>query len=875
MGARRSGFKAHTIRPVTPPILRRLGPAILLVSALRGAAQTPTPTPTPTQTATPAAVTVVAAATTIYSVPNGGSYDASNVVVANDGSVWSASGTENVIALLSADGSSIRRWPLPASTTPSSLLLDSDGTVWFTELAGFKVGHLDPATNTLTEWPDGTRRPTNLIRLQDGTFWLSETGAYLARFDPGKNVFSYFRPASTNTLSYLWMDPDGSLFTCDFSAYGILKFSPDGASATRWNLPVDLFYAPSKIVRMEDGLLWISFWGSGQLGRFDDETNELAIFDLPAGSRPYDLQPYRGRILYSEQAAGHIGVFDPSVATPRSTQTLEPVTGETTPVTFTTTPVVRTLTPTDAAPASVATSGVSGAAQPPLSLIPASAGAPIWGLAVDMRRARIYFGTNTAIGSLLPPLSNPGDVFVPTARSSPGPSSRVYRTQTVAWNRGTPDATGATQTITADERLLPSGWIAGFSPAASLPIAAKSMTNQADPIEADLTSPGSRGAFRFSTSSGAADLFVFTRTATARDDGGTYGFVSNGLTVSDTVAAGETAFVFTPPGSAAQFVHAGLVVVEASLGTVEIVSADGGTRLTYSYDWPAGFQVEGTTIWDAFGTPPIPESRIVFSVTSGKILPYGVVFDAATGDPVSLDVMALKAAATAHVFLAVARGGGPLGRSSRTDLQLFSGGTDAATVALTFRPTTTGGPAGGAVTLPSVALPPGKVLTLVDVLAASGLDGVAGSLEIASDRPVNAFARVYAAEGDGTVGFGAAPFASVPAGSRGVFLAATDNGSDVMQSDLWLANLSDAPAEVTVNATAADGTAAGSKTITLAAREVSVLAAAWLSIAGTGADIGRLDVVPADGAGPVATTLQRWDKKTLDADALTPFVIPK
>jgi hypothetical protein len=254
-----------------------------------------------------------------------------------------------------------------------------------------------------------------------------------------------------------------------------------------------------------------------------------------------------------------------------------------------------------------------------------------------------------------------------------------------------------------------------------------------------------------------------------------------------------------------------------------------------------------------------------------------VAFDAVTGDPASLDVMALKAAATAHVFLDVARGGGPLGRSSRTDLQLFNRGTDTASVVLGFRPATSGvAPASAVVTLPATAVPPGKVVTLVDVLAASGLDGVTGTLELSSDRPVNAFIRVYAAAPEGgAVGFGAAPFAPVAAGSRGVFLAATDNGQDVTQSDLWLANLSDAPAAVTVNLTATDGSAAGSKTVALAPREVRVLETAWSSIAGNGTDIGRLDVVPADGAGPVATTLLRWDKKTLDADPLVPFVLPR
>jgi len=883
MRGRQSGFKANTIRPVRKPSLRRLGPALLFFVALSAGAQTPTPTPTPTATetptptptATPVPATGISAGVTLYTLPTGSPYDAANLILDSDGSVWTASGRGNVITHVAADGSSLQNWSVPAPATPSSLLRDADGSFWFTELGGFNVGHLDTATNTLTQWPDQSRRPTSLIRRPDGMFWLPETGGLLSLFDPVASTYTYFTPVAY-TLSYPWMDPDGSLFTCDFSAYAILRFSADGTSVTRWNLPTNLYYIPSKIRRMPDDGLWISFWGSGQLGRFDDKTNELRIYDLPSGSSPYDLQPYRGRILYSEQSTGQIAFYDPAVGTPSATVTLSPDAIATTSVTIPSIPGTQTVTTASAAPTAATTENVGGLASPTLTQIPASNGSPIWGVAIDERRARIWFNTSLGVGIVLPTLPvNAGDLFLPLARSSPGPGERVYRTDTVLWNRGTPNASNATTDLPVWEILLPNGWIAGFQPTTSPTVPARQLLAQTDPIGGPMSAPGSLGTLRFSVNPQTSDLFVASRTATTRDDGGTYGFALNGVGAPDAIGPGQSAFVFTPPGDFANLVNAGLVVLEASTGTISLLDAGGADHHTYHYNWPAGFSAEGTTIWEAFGIPPIPGGRIAFAPATGKIFPFGVAFDGVTGDPTGLAAMAPGSAATVQTIPFVMRGGGPLGPSSRTDLQLANTGSVAASVTLALRPATSGdGPPPADVPLPAVSVPPGNVVSLSDVLAAAGLAIATGALEVSADQPVFAFARVWAAaDGGGSYGYGSGSAPALGAGSRGVFLGVTQNAA--FESDLVLLNQSGDPASMTVNLAAADGTAAGTLNVTLAPREIRTIPSVWSAVTGAGVDAGRLEVVPADGTGSVAATILRSDLKTLDADSLVPLLMPR
>lgn len=885
MRSLRAGFKALTIRRVMASPVRRFLPALLFTVTLKAGAQTPSPTPTPTPTPTPSSTptptptpSLVSASTALYTVAGESAYDSANILIDPDGSIWTASGLGNVITHLAADGSTLRSWTMPQYATPSSLLKDDDGNIWFTELGGFKLGRLDPATSVLTEWPDIARRQSSLIRRPDGKFWIPETGGLLALFDTARNQVTYVYPDElvTYTLSYPWADPDGALFTCDFVNHGIVRYSADGTSQTRWSLPVDVYYAPSKIVRMPDGGLWISFWGAGLLGRFDDATNQLAFYALQAGALPYDLKPYRGRILYSGQSAGNIGLLDPSVAVPAAILTLTPVVTATRTTTYSSVPVTQTLSPTDAAPTAASLQAVTGVSQYGLTLFPVSTGRKIWGVAIDEARARIWFNTVGAIGMLLPPLpTNSGDVFVPLARSSGGPGSKVYRTETALWNRGTPDADAATSAIAAGEILLPSAWITGFQPQTTLTIPPAQLVAQADPIAVEMSAPDSRGGLRLSAASGSSDLFVVTRTATARPDGGTYGSAQNGWTAPAAVGPGETAFVFSPPGEAANLVWAGLVVLDASTGTVSILDSGGTNLASYHYDWPAGYQVDGTTIWEAFATPPVPGGRIVFAPEKGHIFPYGVSFDSETGDPIGLSVMTPAGAAAAQTISYVARGEGPLGPSSRTDLQIANTGSSAASVTLALRAVTgADGIPPQPVQLPPITVSPGQVVTVSDVLGGAGPASAAGALEITADQPVFAFARVRAsADSGGTYGYGSAAAAAISAGSRGVFLNVTENAS--FSSDLVLLNQSDAAAAAAVNLTAADGTAAGSLSVSLAPREIRYVPSVWSAVTGAQTDLGRLEVVPADRAGPVAATVLRSDRKTLDADALVPFVIPR
>jgi hypothetical protein len=340
------------------------------------------------------------------------------------------------------------------------------------------------------------------------------------------------------------------------------------------------------------------------------------------------------------------------------------------------------------------------------------------------------------------------------------------------------------------------------------------------------------------------------------------------------IQAGDSGYLFTPADTSFR-TNAGYMTVDAAQGTVSIVDANGTTLASKDFKWPGGTHKQFSPLFASFGIDPVPSARFVVSVTSGTVLPFGTSTDPVTSDPTGLEFSRASDASIVQYVPAVFRGAGPLGSGARTDLQLYNPGPVSAAVRLDFRPASPGGPVQSA----NVTVPAGKVVSLTDPLGSLfGLATATGILDVISNAPVSSFASVHGADpSGGTYGYGLSgklATAAVPAGSRGIFLSDTDNGWNVIQTDLLLANISDVATTVTLNLTTSEGNSAGTRDYALAAKEVRFVSTPWFSIAGFGTDMGRLDVVPS-GTASVLATLLRKDMKTGDTDAILPAVTTK
>jgi cysteine-rich repeat protein len=124
-----------------------------------------------------------------------------------------------------------------------------DDTVWWSQLFGERIGHYDPATNTMKAWRPPFYGPRRLSADQDGIVWVpGYASGVLGRFDPTTERWKVF-PIPTGIPG-----PPGF-----------------GTSETPYNLNANRL----------NGQVWINGSDSDTLIRFEPETERFTAFPLP------------------------------------------------------------------------------------------------------------------------------------------------------------------------------------------------------------------------------------------------------------------------------------------------------------------------------------------------------------------------------------------------------------------------------------------------------------------------------------------------------------------------------------------------------------------------------------------------------------------
>jgi virginiamycin B lyase len=89
-----------------------------------------------------------------FPLPSAGS-GPTTIALAADGTVWFTEGSGNRIGRMAPDGTALREFLLPyPNSSPRIISLGSDGNMWFSEHTGNRMGRITPA-GVVTEFPLG------------------------------------------------------------------------------------------------------------------------------------------------------------------------------------------------------------------------------------------------------------------------------------------------------------------------------------------------------------------------------------------------------------------------------------------------------------------------------------------------------------------------------------------------------------------------------------------------------------------------------------------------------------------------------------------------------------------------------------------------
>ncbi len=188
----------------------------------------------------------------------------------------------------------------PMMMGPHSIEADADGNMWITCAIGGKMAKFDTKTE---EWlvvssaPDPMPRgiyPHTLRIDQKGVVWYTDAGRGVFSLDPNNgNARKYYKLPSEDqaigegigesrgrTPYGIDIAPNGHVWYTKLNGNRVGRIRPEAPDGDikEWNPP---FRGPRRLHVAPDGMVWVPGCGSGVFARFNPQTEEWKVYDLP------------------------------------------------------------------------------------------------------------------------------------------------------------------------------------------------------------------------------------------------------------------------------------------------------------------------------------------------------------------------------------------------------------------------------------------------------------------------------------------------------------------------------------------------------------------------------------------------------------------
>ena len=319
--------------PVAPPPAaprrqwRLLVVAVLVVVVLVGSSlgalrvfSTKSGNPVPGATGTSGVVKATATSTTTPGPPVGtitevvvptASSSPSAITAGPDGTLWFTEGTGNKIGRITPGGA-ITEFVIPSSNQNygQGITAGPDGNLWFTEPAGNDnwIGRITPG-GSFSEFdvPTANGSPVGIAAGPDGALWFTESNSNkIGRITPGGAITEFVVPAAGSIPFYITAGPDGNLWFTDPGVNAIGRITPGGA-VTEFPIPTPRS-SPNGITAGSDKNLWFTENAGSKIGRIT-LNGTITEFAVPtANSFPVGIAAGSdGNLWFTEYQGGKIG----------------------------------------------------------------------------------------------------------------------------------------------------------------------------------------------------------------------------------------------------------------------------------------------------------------------------------------------------------------------------------------------------------------------------------------------------------------------------------------------------------------------------------------------------------------------------------------
>jgi len=230
-----------------------------------------------------------------------------------DGNIYVAVMNGNRIAKFDTKAKTFKEWDLPEGARPHGLLVSKDGRIYYTGNGNGSIGELDPRSGKVISHftPSQGGGPHTAVFDDEGNVWFTGQGGYLGKLDRKSGKVSEI-PMSGGPYG-LAIDKRGRVWVCRMGANALGIYDPKTGKTDE--LRTSPGSRPRRIAAAPDGMLWVTYYGSGVLAKVDPAAMKvLKEYAMPAGSRagPYAVTvDGAGRVWANEIDTDTVALFDP------------------------------------------------------------------------------------------------------------------------------------------------------------------------------------------------------------------------------------------------------------------------------------------------------------------------------------------------------------------------------------------------------------------------------------------------------------------------------------------------------------------------------------------------------------------------------------
>lgn len=206
---------------------------------------------------------------TVTEFPLGGiSSSVHGLTTGPDGALWFASFGDDVVGRVTTSGV-LTTFPLEDGARPVGCAVGPDRKIWFTEAHTSRIGRLDPATGTMTEFPlpESHSNPHSIVAGPDGRLWFTLPGTNrIGRITVNGAVTEFLLPTPNAYPANITVGADGNVWFTEYIAGQIGRVTTTG-EVTEFPTPTPNS-APNSIVAGPDGNIWFTE-DQGNIGRIE------------------------------------------------------------------------------------------------------------------------------------------------------------------------------------------------------------------------------------------------------------------------------------------------------------------------------------------------------------------------------------------------------------------------------------------------------------------------------------------------------------------------------------------------------------------------------------------------------------------------------